>query len=254
MLPKVFRIGDASLSNVGRRRHDVIFIPGGSAGKIYAEMSSKAKKKKVLAPRKKIQTFLSKGGGYVGICAGAYLAAGGKSGRSPLKLSLFQTESGMLGDGYVSSTYLDPSVEHSDTLAAKLSNNLLKDSKLFYANGPIFKNSTAPPTKELRNPQPILRMGSQAELRILIGTSRGKQTHRRHRGLPLVVMNNFNSGRVVLSTAHPETDVHHLTYDHWSRAHKPSDCASAEAQMLLSMVYLAANRNPHSSGNLRSTN
>jgi len=243
---KVDRIRDGSLGDVGRKRHDVIFVPGGSAGRIFAEMATKAKKKKRLGPQSKIRKFLSRGGGYVGICAGAYLAAGGKSGRSPLKISMWKTASGMLGDGYFSSTALDNEARDRGIISDELSNGILKDSKMFYANGPIFKNETEGNSDfpELRNPKAVLRMGPDAYLRILVGSKSGKATHRRHRGSPIVVMNDFGAGKVVLSTGHPETDVHSLDYNTWHSPQKPSRCNSAEAQLLVSMVYLAANRNP----------
>jgi len=242
----VDRIRDGSLGDVGRKKHDVIFVPGGSAGRIYAEMATRSKKKKKLGPQTKIRRFLNRGGGYVGICAGAYLAAGGKSGRSPLKISMWKTDSGMLGDGYFSSTRLDNEERDKGIVSQELTNDILRNSQLFYANGPIFKNTTEgnKDFPELRNPKAILRMDSDAYLRILVGSKSGKGTHRRHRGSPIVVMNDFGPGKVVISTGHPETDVHSLDYNTWHAPRKPSRCNSAEAQLLISMVYLAANRNP----------
>lgn len=245
---KVQSFTDASLSNIGRLRHDVLFIPGGSAGRIYTEMAKHAKKKHRLQPQFKIRKFLERGGGYVGICAGAYLAAGGKSGKSPLKISMFKTESGMLGDGYISGTWMDKDFSISERLvnmtAKGLSNQALVQSQLFYANGPIFKNETFlnEDFPQMRHPQVVLRMARDAYIRIFFGKKTSKTTHRRHQGLPLVVMNEFGKGRVVLSTAHPETNVHDVTYNTWKKAHEPSTCASQEAQTLMTMIYLAAGR------------
>lgn len=242
---KVLPFSDASLSTIGRLRHDIIFIPGGSAGRIFTEMAYKSRKAHRIAPQLKIRKFLSKGGGYIGICAGAYLAAGGKSGKSPFKISMFKTESGMLGDGYFSGTQIDADLKAYSPAKPFLKDfdeDEMRDSQLFYANGPIFKNESFINSDfpEMKNPKVILRMGQDAYLRILYGKKRS--THRRHQGMPLIVMNEFGEGKVVLSTAHPETSVHHLTYTDWSKAQEPSQCTSEEAKMLLTMVYLAANR------------
>eukprot|EP00924_Labyrinthula_sp_SR-Ha-C_P009728 maker-scaffold_22-snap-gene-4.11-mRNA-1 protein AED:0.14 eAED:0.38 QI:0/0/0/1/1/1/2/0/435 len=258
---RVTSITDGSLDGVGRLYYDVIFVPGGSAGRIFSEMVTQSRKKKKLGPAQKIRKFLSKGGGYVGICAGAYLAAGGKSGKSPFKISMYKTESGMLGDGFISYSEVDKDFSMTESFnQAQVPQNI---TKLFYANGPIFSDQTLDPEKVnkqfknefqdvgVSNPEAVIRIGETEDtyMRIFYGgpkKMRGSNphTHKRHKGMPIVVTNDFGMGKVVLSTAHPETNVQDSTFEHWNKAREPARCDSSEAKILMSMVYLSARRGP----------
>ena len=234
------KIYDASLSSVGRRTHDVILIPGGGAGSIYREMTKQASRGKSLYPKEKLQRFLSKGGGYVGICAGAFLA-------KSLGLSMYRSRRGLLGDGFFSEIELDFSMKNNPLLVRGLNESSVRSSHLFYANGPIFQNRSIPARGPLRNPKVLLRIGTSesSRLRIMKGASKGRYSYGEFKDMPIMVLNDYRKGKVVLSTGHPETSATHLQPGSgWTKPSKPSDCASPEAKLLISMVYLAANRRP----------
>ena len=218
----------------------MILIPGGGAGSIYKEMTKQASKRHSLYPKQKFQRFLSKGGGYVGICAGAYLA-------KSLGITMYRSRRGLLGDGFFSESELDEAMKTERLLAPGLNEDRMKTTQLFYANGPIFQNRSIPVRGPLHNPKVILRIGTsnKSKLQIMKGGTKRKWSYDEFRGSPIMVMNDFRKGRVVLSTGHPETSALHLKPGlGWVKPRKPSECDSPEAKLLVSMVYLAANRKP----------
>jgi len=63
---RIARIGEAEVRGAVLKQFDVLIVPGGSASKQAAAMTADG--------REAVRDFIRRGGGYVGLCAGAYLA------------------------------------------------------------------------------------------------------------------------------------------------------------------------------------
>lgn len=218
-------------SQLTRENFDVVLLPGGSSGHIINANGGRS----VLKPL--LLRFLRAGGGYMGICAGAYTAR--SFGMAPWKKS-----GGMLGFGAfdkveASPWFYDHAVEH-------LSKGPLSLNKrpVLYANGPIFKNLTASQRAEMdrrgkfSNAEVLVTLPREKSKLFIMSPSRRKKVFRSFNSNAIMVKNQYFNGQVVLSTGHPESDlsrggVHSL---------KTTPCGTQLASMLMNMVYVAANR------------
>ena len=63
----VWRVGPADIREGSLAHFDVVIFPGGSGSKQAAAVGDEG--------RTRIRQFIEQGGGFIGICAGAYLAA-----------------------------------------------------------------------------------------------------------------------------------------------------------------------------------
>ncbi|QDV28892.1 Glutamine amidotransferase subunit PdxT [Planctopirus ephydatiae] len=165
---------------------DVLIIPGGSA--------SAQSKKLEDAGCAKIKEFVKNGGGYVGICAGAYLATSDYSwslglmnakvvdkahwarGTGPVELEMKETGKTLLG-------------ESSDLVG------------VYYGQGPLLSPGS---TKELPPYEPLALYATEiakkgAPSGVMVGTS-------------AIAKVNYGNGRVICYSCHPEgkNGPHHL--------------------------------------------
>mmetsp|Transcript_10687 Transcript_10687/g.17474 ORF Transcript_10687/g.17474 Transcript_10687/m.17474 type:complete len:459 (-) Transcript_10687:85-1461(-) len=228
------RLSGKHIHMLTRKYFDVVVFPGGGAARTIQDLRKKAKGVNVTQV---LRRFVRNGGGYVGVCAGAFLA-----GPRLLKLGPVYVD-GLRGGGYFSELEIDNTIK--ETL---LWNKSLSAEKFYYANGPIFPSKLRlRAEKDARNARSILRVGSHAHLRIFQNIFKKvphPYTEKNRRNYNVMIMNDFGKGKVVVSTGHPETDVQKSTYKHLTHD-IPPECDSVQARMLLNMIYLAADQNPN---------
>lgn len=224
---EVTLVQNASRALITRRHFDVLFVPGGVAQRIARWYRANGDDLKATTRR-----FLKSGGGYVGVCAGAHLAS-----QPAFAVSPFQPATSMLGFGVASGVEL---LWDAASAQPPKSVRLSPQAELFYANGPIYRpladEEAEPLPPFIRHPGVLLRFAPGPRARLALRSPNKDRAHSARRsfaGLSLLVTNEFDAGRVVLSSTHPETDA--------SDAGKAaSACDSEQALLLRAMVLLAA--------------
>lgn len=146
--------------------YDVLIMPGGNADKYLknGNIDSEA-----------IKQFLSRGNGYVGICAGAYVASSNVDGTySGWGLAPHVNTVNVNYEGYLS---ISPTGS---------GNSLLKSTSitLYHQNGPALYESTSGATS----------------FAVYMNNETG------YSGYSAIIGDNYGSGRVLLSGPHPEID------------------------------------------------
>jgi hypothetical protein len=199
--------------------YDVVLFPGGGGGTQAHALTGQG-----LAS---VKAFLADGKGYVGICAGAFLAI------QHLKISFVKDSprpadapKGGRGDGNVTVTLTDNGTTAMGQF--NVSRAGLASELLFYANGPVMVTSDTP--VGVTAPQVLLRFSS-ASVPIEKNYTGKTSGH----GDAAVVSNMFNGGGVVISGPHPETNQ--LNFP--AQNGPPSRPGSVEAELLQAYVRLA---------------
>ena len=174
---RVVRVGPAGIEAGALDQFDVVIFPGGSGSRQAHALGAKG--------RAKVRAMLDRGGGYVGICAGAYLAAEGFSwgvkvldaktvspkwrrGRAVLKIELTDAGRKLLGD-------------RTGPLDCK------------YNCGPVFKPAGS---DALPDYQALALFRTEVADN---GTPAGVMT-----GSPAILAGRFGRGRVICISPHPE--------------------------------------------------
>jgi len=210
----VFRVEAVStLVYLTRDSYDVVFIPGG-----IASTMRNVYRRKNYSMSSILHQFIRRGGGFVGTCAGAYLAA-------MLDLTNWKHSHG-IGIGYISNTTGFQGIENS---------------KLYYAWGPIFKMNSTSDDPPFGESQVLLRIAKR-DNRFFLHHSMNSKTKSLYQGFaerPIIVKNNFFNGTVVISAVHPETDISQSNEFNFDFSAVPSDCDSGQAKLLQSMVLTA---------------
>ena len=156
---------------------DVVIFSGGSGSKEAAALGD--------AGRENVRAFVREGGGYVGICAGAYLACTG-----------FSWGIGVLNAKTVSSKWLrgkgDVEVEFTP-LAPGITGLDAGKKTIRYANGPII---TADTREGIAPFEPLAIFRTELAEN---GSPKGAMVDS-----PAIVRGVFGKGRVVSSSPHPE--------------------------------------------------
>ncbi len=175
----VRRVDPQDIRDGALDQFDTVILPGGSGSgqaKGLAETGREAMKK-----------FIRNGGGYVGICAGAYLATGNYSwSLGILNADSIDRKHWRRGKGQVS---IELTRRGRELLATREAGLL----KIHFAQGPIL----APGGKEALPPYTVLgwyRTGigeKGADPKTMIGT-------------PAIVIGRFGKGRVIVFGPHPE--------------------------------------------------
>ena len=164
---------------------DVVMLPGGSANKQTRGLQE--------AGRKAVREFVAAGGGYVGICAGAYMGASEPKhyGLGLASVRCADTKHWRRGGGQP----VDVSVTQQ---FRDLTGRKETKGRIFYMNGPLLEEMQV---EGLPKVQPLLRFVSDIhDNDAPAGVMPGKLA-----GLKTV----YKAGRVVLFSVHPE-----LTYGH----------------------------------------
>ena len=169
---KLTRLKGADIAAGGLRGYDLVMFTGGSGSAEAAGLGEKG--------REEVRDFVRNGGGYVGICAGAYLACSG-----------FEWGVGILNAKTVSSKWRRGQGEvkvEGEAFGQKLTERGVR-----YANGPIIK---ADVRKDLPAFETLVSFRTElAENDTPVGVMVGS---------PAMVRSTYGLGRVFVSSPHPE--------------------------------------------------
>jgi glutamine amidotransferase-like uncharacterized protein len=175
---QITKIKGADIADGRLKDFDVVIVTGGSASQQAKTLGDKG--------REEIRKFVRDGGGYIGICAGAYLACSG-----------FDWGLGVLNARTVSSAWqrgvgdveIEPT-EHGSKIAEMVVN---RRRNVFYENGPII-------TRDGRSDIP--------EYDVLAWYRTELSQNNTPAGVminsPAMTCSSFGRGRVMISSPHPE--------------------------------------------------
>ena len=169
---KVTRLKGADIANGGLKGYDLVMFTGGSGSAEAAGLGEKG--------REEVRDFVRHGGGYVGICAGAYLACTG-----------FEWGVGVLNAKTVSPKWRRGQGEVK--IDGQAFGEKLADRGIRYANGPIIK---ADVRKDLPEFEVLVTFRSELALN---DTPVGVMVN-----APAMVRSSYGLGRVFTSSPHPE--------------------------------------------------
>ena len=169
---KVTRLKGADIAAGALKGYDLVMFTGGSGSAEAAGLGEKG--------REEVRDFVRQGGGYVGICAGAYLACSG-----------FEWGVGVLNAKTVSPKWRRGQGEVK--IDGHAFGEKLVDRGIRYANGPIIK---ADVRKDLPDFEVLVTFRSELALN---DTPVGVMVHS-----PAMVRSTFGLGRVFTSSPHPE--------------------------------------------------
>ena len=157
--------------------YDVVIFTGGSGSKQAAGIGE--------AGREQVRQFLKKGGGYIGICGGAYLACSG-----------FSWGLGVLDARTVSSKWKrgvgEVKIVVNET-GATTTGVPAREQAIRYANGPIIMPANRP---EIPDYEPMAMFRTELAEN---GTPSGVMVNS-----PAWVRGTYGKGRVITSSPHPE--------------------------------------------------
>ena len=169
---KLTRLKGADIAAGGLRGYDLVMFTGGSGSAEAAGLGEKG--------REEVRDFVRNGGGYVGICAGAYLACSG-----------FEWGVGILNAKTVSSKWRRGQGEVK--VEGEAFGEKLTDRGVRYANGPIIK---ADVRKDLPAFETLVSFRTElAENDTPVGVMVNA---------PAMVRSSYGLGRVFTSSPHPE--------------------------------------------------
>lgn len=173
----VTKVKPALIRQGGLANFDVVVFTGGSGGKQAATLG--------LLGREQVRRYVEAGGGYIGICAGNYLACDGFSWG--LHILDAKTKSSKWARG-VGDVNIEFTQQGRDILAMPDGEQIIR-----YANGPVF----APAGSETIPDYETLAW-FRSEL-AENGSPKGAQTDS-----PAMVSGRYGKGRVLCSSPHPE--------------------------------------------------
>ena len=169
---KVTKLKGADIASGGLKGHDLVMFTGGSGSAEAAGLGEQG--------RQEVREFVRNGGGYVGICAGAYLACSG-----------FEWGLGVLNAKTVSPKWRRGQGEVKIEGAAF--GDTFADRGVRYANGPIIK---ADGRKDLPDFEVLIAFRSELAQN---DTPVGVMVN-----APAMVRSTYGLGRVFTSSPHPE--------------------------------------------------
>jgi glutamine amidotransferase-like uncharacterized protein len=169
---KLTRLKGADIAAGGLKGYDLVMFTGGSGSAEAAGLGEQG--------REEVRDFVRNGGGYVGICAGAYLACSG-----------FEWGVGVLNAKTVSSKWRRGQGEVK--IEGEAFGEKLIDRGVRYANGPIIK---ADVRKDLPDFETLVAFRTELALN---DTPVGVMVN-----APAMVRATYGLGRVFTSSPHPE--------------------------------------------------
>ncbi|MFM7743331.1 MAG: BPL-N domain-containing protein [Verrucomicrobiota bacterium] len=169
---KLTRLKGAEIASGGLKGYDLVMFTGGSGSAEAEGLGEKG--------REEVRDFVRNGGGYVGICAGAYLACTG-----------FEWGVGVLNARTVSPKWRRGQGEVK--ISGEAFGQKLADQGIRYSNGPIIK---ADARKDLPEFEAVVTFRTElAENDTPVGVMVNS---------PAMVQSTFGLGRVFTSSPHPE--------------------------------------------------
>ncbi len=172
------------------RQFDVVFFPGGSGSKQAADMGEQN--------REHLRAFVERGGGYVGVCAGAFLCSAHYSWSLGLgDASVFTGSREIPGVGKKQMWYRgkggDVEVDLTEE-GAEIFDEVPESFTVRYHNGPIISPGQR---AELADFVPLAYFRSEE---VLYEPQRGTMVN-----TPAIVAGTFGEGRVISISPHPES-------------------------------------------------
>ena len=174
---KMTKVSGKEIASGALKDFDVVIFSGGSGSKESAAIGD--------AGREEVRRFVREGGGYIGICAGAYLACTGFSWGVGVLNAKTVSSKWMRGKGDVEIEFMPPAREAAGIAGGKL--------KIRYANGPII-------TADSR--EGIAPFETLAFFRTELAEHNSPKGVMA--GSPAIVRGEFGKGRVISSSPHPE--------------------------------------------------
>lgn len=175
---RIVDIGEAGVRADVLRQFDVLLVPGGSGSKQASAMTSDG--------REAVRDFVRRGGGYVGVCAGAYLATSHyKWSLGVLDAAVLDTKHWKRGTGKVA-------VELTDAGRTLLRYDRER-TDIYFANGPLLAPDGQADIPDFE-PLAVFR-GEVTEH----GAPKGVMP-----GTVAVASGRFGEGRVIVFSPHPE--------------------------------------------------
>jgi glutamine amidotransferase-like uncharacterized protein len=180
---KMTQINGKQIANGELKDFDVVIFTGGMAGQQYKSLDEKGPEE--------VRKFVQNGGGYVGICAGAYLACSGSNQDCKTALGILNATTASKWQrtrGRID-VELTPPGQQIAILPGKM-------QKVVYAHGPIFSPAEQ---KDLPPFEILAFYRSEVSGR---GSEKGNMIN-----TPAIVRANYGQGRVLASSPHPEATV-----------------------------------------------
>jgi putative intracellular protease/amidase len=174
---RVTKVAGKEIAGGVLKDFDVVIFSGGSGSKEAAALGD--------AGRENVRNFVREGGGYVGICAGAYLACTGFSWGVGVLNAKTVSSKWKRGKGDVEIEFTPPALEAAGIAAGKRT--------IRYANGPII---TADKRDGITPFEPLAFFRSELAEN---DSPKGAMTN-----APAIVRGVFGKGRVISSSPHPE--------------------------------------------------
>ncbi len=169
---------------------DLLVVPGGKSSEFSKELHA--------AGKKAIRDFVESGGGYFGVCAGAFLAAANTDGG--LSLANVGVKTGQRfvpGVGTVSAAVRgggDVSIALTGEGKALLP-GWPEEQTVRYTGGPVFSDACR------RDLNPYVVLADFTSETFMYEFQKGEMI-----GTPAVILTQYGNGRVLLSSGHPEFD------------------------------------------------
>lgn len=177
----VRRVGASDIRDGVLEQFDVVVFPGGRGGRQGQELGREG--------RDAVRAFVERGGGYVGICAGAYLATCRLDSYLKMVRS-YHHRPWQLGRGQVE-------IELTE-LGGEILGGDEARYEVRYANGPVFVHEDGL--------EPDLDLpGFDVLATYTRGVERDGERQRVMEGTPAIVAAPYGDGRVVLISPHPES-------------------------------------------------
>lgn len=175
---QVQTVKSADIIDGSLKEYDVIIHPGGSGGKQGRKLGKEG--------RKAVREFVRRGGGYVGFCAGAYLATNDYSwSLNILDAKVIDKKHWARGYGKVQ---LRMTAAGKRILGVKTD-----DVEIYYHQGPLLAPNHDPKTPDY---QPLARFETEVKKKgVPGGVMKGKTA---------IASGRFGSGRVFCFSPHPE--------------------------------------------------
>jgi glutamine amidotransferase-like uncharacterized protein len=174
---RVVKVKGVDIANAGLKDYDVVLFTGGSASKQSATLGR--------AGCEEVRRFVRDGGGYLGICAGAYLALSGSEKWLGLVDGKTKSHKWQRGSGKVEMEVLP--------LGKDLTGLPVRRTDIRYVNGPVFApaNQDEIPDFETLALFRTELAKNDSPAGIMVDS-------------PAMVRGSFGKGRVLISSPHPE--------------------------------------------------
>ncbi len=176
--------------------YDLLIVPGGKSSEFGKELQA--------AGKKAIRDFMQQGGGYFGVCAGAFLAAANTdSGLSLANVGVKTGSRFVPGVGTVSiETRGGGDAEITLTEEGKeLLSGWPETLTVRYTGGPVFFDTRR------RDLNPFMTLANFSSETFLYDFQKGEML-----GAPALILTQYGRGRVLLSSGHLEFDLEKTGY------------------------------------------